>query len=190
MSDALRPVAELGAWIEIPESGSLRAGGRHAPASWFRRASDEVLAGLGLLREAVVETARPAGVQVTGRGVADVNGKPTRTWATAPLTEAQVLQLRERTIAAVKAEAERRILAILPEVKQRNFLALGVEAVTLHGPDPAAWPEDLQATYADVMPKWDQIKAIRAASNAIEATIPEDAAALAAFDVAGADWPA
>ena len=80
------------------------------------------------------------------------------------------------TPAQVKAEAERRILAIMPEYKQRNYLALGLEATVTYGADATQWPSDLQAAHAQAQSAWDQIKAIRLASNALEALnpIPQD----------------
>lgn len=72
----------------------------------------------------------------------------------------------------VKAEAERRILAIMPEHKQRNSLALGMEMSMEYGSDPANWPAAEQAIQTQVMTAWAAIKAIRAASNTLEAMDP------------------
>lgn len=76
------------------------------------------------------------------------------------------------TAADVKKEAERRILAIMPEYQQRNALALFAETAMVHGPDPAGWPAELQAQNTAVMEKWAAIKAIRARSNEIETMQP------------------
>jgi hypothetical protein len=80
------------------------------------------------------------------------------------------------TTAHVKAEAARRIEAIMPDYKQRNTLALGMEAVLLHGPDPMNWPPELQAENAAALGLWATIKLIRRKSNEIEqmAPIPVD----------------
>lgn len=72
----------------------------------------------------------------------------------------------------VRAEAERRILEIMPAHQQRNSLALGMEMSMAHGPDPANWPAEQQAIHAQVMAAWAAIKALRAASNIIEAMDP------------------
>lgn len=72
----------------------------------------------------------------------------------------------------VKAEANRRIEAIMPSFKQRNALALGMETVMTYGADPANWPEDLQQVNAAMMDKWAIIKAIRIRSDEIEAMDP------------------
>lgn len=73
---------------------------------------------------------------------------------------------------AVKAEAERRILAVMPEWRQRNALAAGQAAVMAHGPDPTSWPSELQTEHAEAMAAWAAINAIRAASDALEAMDP------------------
>lgn len=75
-------------------------------------------------------------------------------------------------LSGIKDEAERRILAILDKNKQRNLLAHGLEAIFEHGPDPAQWPAADRALQQDTTPKWRQIKAIRAASDALEAMNP------------------
>lgn len=64
---------------------------------------------------------------------------------------------------AVKAEANRRILAILPEWKQRNYTARAVEKVAAGEVGDDEW-NAMQAA-------WQQIKAVRVASDAIEAEI-------------------
>lgn len=72
----------------------------------------------------------------------------------------------------VKAEAGRRIEAIMPDYKQRNVLAFGLETVMAYGADPSQWPEPLQQVNAEMQAKWEAIKAIRARSNEIEAMDP------------------
>lgn len=80
------------------------------------------------------------------------------------------------TLSAVKAEAARRIELILPDYKQRNVLAFGLETMMTYGFDPAGWPAPLQAVNAEMQAKWTAIKAIRVRSDEIEAMnpIPED----------------
>lgn len=80
--------------------------------------------------------------------------------------------IRANAIAAVKAEAGRRIEAIMPDYKQRNALAFGMETVIEYGPDIANWPDDRQEMNAVLQARWDAIKAIRAASDRIEAMDP------------------
>jgi hypothetical protein len=72
----------------------------------------------------------------------------------------------------VKAEAARRIEAIMPDYKQRNVLAFGLETVMTYGADPSQWPEPLQQVNAEMQAKWETIKAIRVRSDEIEVMDP------------------
>ena len=72
----------------------------------------------------------------------------------------------------VKAEAERRILAIVPEWKQRNMITFGVEAIRDHGSDASSWPVELQAMNTTVQDIWNRIKTIRTRSDEIETMKP------------------
>lgn len=74
--------------------------------------------------------------------------------------------------AEVKIEAGRRIESILPDYKQRNVLAFGLETMMTYGADPLQWPEPLQQVNADMQAKWEAIKAIRIRSDEIEAMDP------------------
>lgn len=73
------------------------------------------------------------------------------------------------TAAAVKAEAARRILAILPEWKQRNLTARAAELAKI---GEANWTQAEADEWAAGQALWDQVKAIRAASDNIEAMDP------------------
>lgn len=66
-------------------------------------------------------------------------------------------------IAETKAEANRRIIAILPEWKQRNYTARAVEKVAAGEVGDDEWNA--------MQTSWQQIKAVRVASDAIEAEI-------------------
>lgn len=72
-------------------------------------------------------------------------------------------EIRSNLTAETKAEANRRILAILPEWKQRNYTARAVEKVAAGEVGDDEWNAMQTA--------WQQIKAIRVASDAIEAEI-------------------
>jgi hypothetical protein len=76
------------------------------------------------------------------------------------------------TVPDVKAEAARRIETIMPDYKQRNVLAFGLETMMTYGTDPADWPAPLQAVNAEMQAKWTAIKAIRTKSDKIEAMDP------------------
>lgn len=75
-------------------------------------------------------------------------------------------------IAAIKAEARRRIIAIMNEDRQRNTLAAGLEATMTHGADPANWPPELQQRQAEAMTAWAEIERLRARSDEIELMDP------------------
>jgi hypothetical protein len=76
------------------------------------------------------------------------------------------------SVAAVKAEAGRRIDAVLPDYKQRNVMAWGLETIMAYGIDPADWPAPLQAINSQAQAAWAAIKEIRAKSDEIEAMDP------------------
>lgn len=80
---------------------------------------------------------------------------------------------------SVKAEAYRRIIAIMPEWRQRNTLARGMQASMTYGADPALWPASEIAAANEANAAWATIQAIRDASDALEQMdpIPEDFAA-------------
>lgn len=94
----------------------------------------------------------------------------------------EISAMRQAVADAIDAEAERRILLVMPEYAQRNALALGIQLVTTIGPDPTTWSSDDQATYATDMAAFAAINVIRDTSNALIATIPADAAAISAFN--------
>jgi hypothetical protein len=73
------------------------------------------------------------------------------------------------SIFEVKAEAQHRIYNILPEWKQRNLTARAAE-LAIKG--QANWTPEEQAEYDAGQLLWDQIKAIRAASDALELMNP------------------
>lgn len=77
------------------------------------------------------------------------------------------------TAEQVKAEAERRILAIVPAWKQRNLTA---QAVILAKIGEANWTTEQAAAWAAGEAVWGSVAAIRAASDVIEALnpIPQD----------------
>lgn len=87
------------------------------------------------------------------------------------------------TVAAVKNEARRRIVARYPEWKQANMTARGVE-LTLVLASGGQWSPGEQAEATALRAAWDWIKKARAASDALEAMspIPQDYAA-------DARWP-
>ena len=85
------------------------------------------------------------------------------TLAPRDLTSDESEALKATLIAETKAEANRRILAILPEWKQRNYTARAVEKVANGEVGDDEWNAMQTA--------WLNIKAVRVASDAIEAEI-------------------
>ena len=75
---------------------------------------------------------------------------------------------------AVKAEARRRILARFPEWKQANMTARGVELIGIRVV-AGAWSPEEAAEAKALGAAWDWIKAVRAASDALEAGAPTPA---------------
>jgi hypothetical protein len=97
-----------------------------------------------------------------------------------------LVMIRAEAIADVKAEAQRRILAIFGAqdlssglVKQMNLMARGVELTDKKTAGTRTPQEDAEA--ASLQAVWDQVKAIRNASNLIEADVPS-ATSAAVFD--------
>jgi hypothetical protein len=105
----------------------------------------------------------------TGVNVGDVRSG--QTFAPAPPLPGPT---SEAVIAAIKAEAGRRILSRFPAHQQSNALAMGLNAAIDHGPDPASWPPDLQAELTRMRVLWDWTRAVRARSDALEASPPTD----------------
>ena len=89
----------------------------------------------------------------------------------------------ESKVEETKAEANRRILAILPEWKQRNYTARAIEKVAAGEVGDDEWNAMSAA--------WTAIKAVRVASDAIEteiATLTDEQAGQ--YDVAASPlWP-
>ena len=69
-------------------------------------------------------------------------------------------------IAAVKAEARRRILAFLPVWKQANLTARAVELIAMGA---ATWTAAEAAEWDAGSALWNRVKALRRASDVIEA---------------------
>ncbi|MEQ8784174.1 MAG: hypothetical protein RIE06_31290 [Roseibium album] len=126
---------------------------RFAGVPWFPRSEPtaEYLAGL------------PVGT-VTGVPI-----KPGEDYTYEPGSNAWVHNPPAITVDQVRTEAARRILAVCPEWKQRNLTARAAE-LAMKG--SANWATDEQAEVAAGQAIWDQIKAIRTASNALEPMDP------------------
>lgn len=95
---------------------------------------------------------------------------------------------RAEKVIAAKAEAASRINTLAPDFKQRNMIARGVELTdVVVGGGSLTAPE--VAEKAALQGAWDYVKAVRAASDTIEAEILASTDP-ASIDVAGhAAWP-
>lgn len=85
--------------------------------------------------------------------------------------------MQAKKIAAVKDEARRRILLVIPDWKQANLTARAAELAKLRS--ERAWTAEEQAEWDAGQALWDQVKAIRAASDRVEADV-----------MAASDWKA
>lgn len=83
--------------------------------------------------------------------------------------EAKAAAEQEQRRAGIKAEAYRRIIAICPEWKQRNLVA---QASILAEKGRANWTPEEAAAWAAGEAIWEQIAAIREASDQLEAMDP------------------
>lgn len=99
----------------------------------------------------------------------NTNGSWSQTWNVLDKTLEEISQYDAEIVAAVKEEAQRRILEILPEWKQRNLTARAAE-LAIKG--VSNWTPEEQAEYEAGQAIWNQIKAVRAASDALEAQSP------------------
>lgn len=115
----------------------------------------------------------------------DISGEPVRIVADEALLHyrtirAMGLAIAEPEVSAgeVKDEARRRILERFPEWKQQNMTARGVELQDIRR-EKGTWTIEEAAEAAALREAWAWIRAVRAASNAIEAIkpIPADYAA-------------
>lgn len=106
----------------------------------------------------------------------------------ADILSAGVAAARPLKIIEVKAEAQRRIYVVLPQWKQANLTARGVELNTkllMGGTLTQSEKDEQTAGFA----LWEKVKAIRVASNLIEQDILASAVP-ASFDVVGSGrWP-
>ncbi len=94
----------------------------------------------------------------------------------------EIEAMRAEKVAAIKAQASQRILALYPAWRQANMTARAIELISLRmdgdlSEGETAEQDGLRAAFA-------AIKAIRQISNELEAEVPADAAGIHAFDPA------
>jgi hypothetical protein len=86
------------------------------------------------------------------------------------INDAMALLRRDDYVRIVKAEANRRITERMPEWKQRNYIAFNLEMERKERKGEVLTPEEL-ALVTFTEGEWEFAKAIRSASNVIEAEI-------------------
>lgn len=197
MSEGTRYVLRTaGGWAIIANgdllpTGYLDAADNWQPVGfveqWAASLDAEGLEARGLV--AVSVPARPVGVQVLALDVVAEGDVPALIWRTEQLTEVEVANLYAGRIADVKAEASRRILARFPTWKQANMNMRATELVDIRLGRELTTEETAERDALLGAAAW--IKAVRTASDDIEAALPDDAEGLSAFSAAAADgWPA
>ena len=82
----------------------------------------------------------------------------------------RMIEWRSQTVEAVKQEASKRILDRMPDFKQRNYIAFNLEMEKKERRGGTLTTEEL-ALVTFTEGEWDFAKAIRSASNVIEAEI-------------------
>lgn len=182
MPYAAKPAAEPEAlWVQ-PNDQTTTIGPVACSQAWLAGLSDEEIAEQGLVRAEIAGSPPVPGLGHPPE-LEDIDGVPTWVWS-----DPGIESLRACRIAEVKAEAGRRILDRYPTWKQANMNMRATELVDIRldrelTPDEAAEREAMLSAAA-----W--IKDIRAASDAIEAALPDDAEGLCSFVAATADgWP-
>lgn len=184
------------AWAALADGDLLPKGYRAQSGDWrpiqFLSAWADTLDPADLAERDVAlitQTDAPAGVRVLGPDIGDDVGVPIRIWRTEPLSTDEIAGLRAARVADVKAEAGRRILERFPTWKQANMNMRATELVDIRLDRDLTEAETVEREAMLSAAAW--IKEVRAASDAIEAALPDDAEGLCAFIAATADgWPA
>lgn len=92
----------------------------------------------------------------------------------ATLTAALASAVDAERVAAIKAEANRRILAAYPEWKQRNFTARALELIELRDSGQALTGDE-QSELSAIKSVWVNVKALRTYSDQLESDPSGDA---------------
>jgi hypothetical protein len=92
-----------------------------------------------------------------------------------------------RLVTYTKTEAGRRILARLPDWKQRNLTARSAELLRIRQ-DVGSWTVEEQAEADAVQAEWEWVKRVRAFSDQLEADVQAGLITTTA-DIDAAAWP-
>lgn len=183
MTYAAKPAAQPdAAWVR-PDDLAVPIGPVACSQAWLAGLTDDEVAEQGIVRAEIAGSP-----PVPGLGhppdLVDADGVPTWVWS-----EAGIESLLACRIAEVKAEAGRRILERYPTWKQANMNMRATELVDIRLDRELTEHETAEREAMLSAAAW--IKEVRAASDAIEAALPDDAEGLCAFIAATADgWPA
>lgn len=174
-------------WRQVgPDGFSNETGGY--PPGWCDKASPAELEAAWVVRVDLPDA--PAGKIEVSRAFVDLEGgRPEVVLDLRDMTSDEVAALSSLRVEQVKAEAGRRILERYPTWKQANMNMRATELVDARV--DRALTDDEEAERQDLLAASAWIKDVRAASDAIEAALPDDAEGLCAFIAATADgWPA
>jgi len=156
----------------IPENYSIGKLRRDNPnVSFPKSISNEILAKYDIYPLTTPEkpTVDPRTQAAEPGDFVNVEGSWTKPWVIRQKDAEEIQAYDDNMIAKVKKEAQVRVLAVLPEWKQRNLTARAAE---LAAKGQANWTPEEQAEWEAGQAMWDKIKAIRAASDILEATVP------------------
>lgn len=175
-------------WVEVGPAAGLTVAGIECNEAWLNGLSPDELTDLGLSVVEVDEIEAPAGERAINSSVQDVEGIPTRVWDTEEYTVEETSNLRAAKVNEVRVEANARILERFPLTSQLNMVTTAVELADTRIDRVLTAPEQIQRVELKAAFAW--IRSIRAASNTIEAAIPEDAEGICNFVVpTHPDWP-
>lgn len=183
MPYAAKPAAQPdAAWVQ-PGDHATTIGHVACSQAWLAGLTDEEMVEQGLIRAEIGGSPPLPGLGHPPE-LADVDGVPTWVWS-----ETGIESLLACRIAEVKTEAGRRILERYPTWKQANMNMRATELVDIRVDRDLTEAETAERAAMLSAAAW--IKDVRAASDAIEASLPDDAEGLCAFIAATADgWPA
>ena len=173
-------------WAEAGADGFSNETGGYPPG-WGESASPEELVAAHAARVNVPIT--PVGKILLGRSIQVEDFAPVVVLDLRDYTSEELAALHSQRIGEVKAEAGRRILERYPTWKQANMNMRATELVDIRLDRELTEAETAEREAMLSAAAW--IKEVRAASDAIEAALPDDAEGLCAFIAATADgWPA
>lgn len=173
-------------WAEVGPNGFSNETGGYPPG-WGEGVSSDELVAAHAARIEVPST--PPGKVYLGRSIQVEDFAPVVVLSLRDMTEEELEAKAASCVVEVKAEAGRRILERYPTWKQANMNMRATELVDIRVDRELTAEETAERLAMLSAAAW--IKDVRAASDAIEAALPDDAEGLCAFIAATADgWPA